>query len=440
MRARLLGALLGLTIGALVLFGVARAFIVADRVEAQERTELTLAAATIGTLSDAVIAGGDVPSATTLAPVLGPGDSARIELPDDAGTIEMGPPIPEAAIRVRHTSPAGAELLLARPAATVEERVLSSVTSVALVALPVVLLAAAGGVVLSTRLARPFSELAAVAERLAEDPADLELPATSVPEAVAIRDALERSARRLAEQIRREREFASNASHQLRTPLTGMRLRLEDMASWSELPAAAREELDAILADVNRLSDTITGLLELSRRGRFGVDAVTDAADAMAEAVRRWGDEARRRDRTLAAIDSPPIQVAAPPGAIDQLLDVLIQNALDHGHGDVELEASRADGFARLRVSDEGDGIPTSDVERIFERRHRGPRSQGHGIGLPLAHDIVTSLGGRLLAATTPPTRFDLLLPIGQPSRGGSTSRAPARQDDVETHPGAERQ
>lgn len=443
MRTRLLGALLGLTIGALALFAVPRAFIVANRAEAQERTELTQSAAAMATLADAVLAAGEVPTADTLAPVLGAGDSARVRLPDDLGTVEVGSTVTATAISVQHTSPAGADLLLSRPAATVQERVIASVTGVALVALPVLLLAAAGGIVLASRLARPFSQLAAVADRLADDPGGLELPKTSVREAVAIRDALQRSARRLAEQLRREREFASNASHQLRTPLTGMRLRLEDMASWDDIPADAREELDAVLADVQRLSDTITGLLELSRQGQYGgVDAtgaVTDAGEAVADAVRRWGDEAGRRGRTLTAEEAPSIPLAAPRGAVDQLLDVLVQNALEHGRGNVRLEASPAAGFARLRVIDEGDGIPMGDVERIFLRSHRGPRSRGHGIGLPLAHDIATGLGGRLLAATTPPTRFDLLLPVRPPGADGSGGDDPPREDDVEANAALDR-
>jgi signal transduction histidine kinase len=237
-------------------------------------------------------------------------------------------------------------------------------------------------------------------------------PRSGVPEADQLADALDRSRLRIAELVRREREYSSNASHQLRTPLAALRLRLEDLRLWPDQPGPVRDELDAALGEVDRLSGTITDLLELARSGGIGAWSDVDLCQVVETAGERWQDRFARAGRRLvvSAGDDRPI-AATSEGAVDQILDVLLENALHHGRGFVDLQVQHLDTHVVLRVCDEGE-VDRSVGSRMFQRFFRSSQSTGTGIGLALAGSIADSVGARLRLASRNPTVFELVLPL----------------------------
>jgi signal transduction histidine kinase len=124
------------------------------------------------------------------------------------------------------------------------------------------------------------------------------------------------------------------------------------------------------------------------------------------EAVRRWRPLADGREIVLRA--ELPVPVPLAPAPIEQVLDVLVENAIRHGSGEISVEAIDGGDHVRVCVSDEGD-VHLS--EEVFERHMNRPGSDGHGIGLAVARDVAEAIGGRLVVDDGPTTSFSLLLP-----------------------------
>lgn len=263
-------------------------------------------------------------------------------------------------------------------------------------------LAAAGGLLIAlivarreaARLAAPISELAARAERLGAGEFDPSPASTGIPELDILGEALTVSGRRLEELVTREREFSANASHQLRTPLTGLQVSLE------------RGDLRAASAEAARLSVTVDHMLALARDALPTPDTI-DVGPIIAEISQRWAprfDESQRE--LVATIESDLPGVSVRRGSIEQAVEVLLENALRHGAGETRLTARSARGGLVVQVDDDGPGIDTNAVVTVFER-HEGA---GTGIGLTLARTLVEADGGRLLLTDPERAEFRIIL------------------------------
>jgi signal transduction histidine kinase len=213
----------------------------------------------------------------------------------------------------------------------------------------------------------------------------------------------------VAEEHERERDFLANASHQLKTPLAALRLRLEDMSLWREITPSLRDELAACVEEVDRLTGIVEDLLALSRAdGAPAEVAVVDFGDAAASAVARWRRLFAEQARTLGFhAPAEPTMITTAPRPLLQVIDVLLENALRHGAGATSLEVRTTPTHGLLFVVDEGH-IEPAMVDRIFERTYRSATSAGSGIGLALARTIVDATGGRLRVSTADPTAFEL--------------------------------
>jgi signal transduction histidine kinase len=266
------------------------------------------------------------------------------------------------------------------------------------------------------RLTRPLTELAGAARALGDGDFTASTPRSGVAEIDTASSALDDTAARLDQLLARERAFSANASHQLRTPLTGLRLTLEAALEGDDagLRAATEGAIDA----ADRLERTIDELLSVARsgtarRGPLDVDALLD--DLYGERAGPLG-LAGRPLRVERQDDLPP--VAASRAAIRQILAVLIDNATVHGDGAITVVARDAEDALAFDVSDEGAG-PPAGVD-LFDRAR--PRSQPPGIGLPLARALAEAEGGRLvLTATGRQTIFTLFLPAAPGEGSGAT-------------------
>jgi signal transduction histidine kinase len=265
-------------------------------------------------------------------------------------------------------------------------------------------------VVQSRRLAAPLESLADRVERVGHTDYDDRPVPGHVPEIERLHQALNAADRRIGELVRHEREFSLNASHQLRSPLTGLRLRLEELRRLA-VGTAATEEADAALAQADRLTATIEHLEQLTRvrddrPGPIDLSAVVIGHLDSEHWRVRYDDERRHLSVDLPA----DVRAHAHPESVRQILDVLLDNALAHGAGPTTVTLSHDGRVARLSVADEGPRIASSND--IF-RRGVG---HGSGIGLAVARDLARRAGGDLVLADGTTTRFEATFTA--PARG----------------------
>jgi len=257
----------------------------------------------------------------------------------------------------------------------------------------------------SGRLARPLEQLAARVPRVGHGDYDHRPVAGHLAEIDQLQDALNEADTRIEALVRREREFTTNASHQLRSPLTGLRLRLEELAR-TDVDANVPGEIEAAVAQVDRLTETIEHLEDHARR-RDDQPGLIDVSEVLAEHLERESWPARFGD----AQRSLKVQLASrplghiSPEALRQIADVLLENALLHGRGIASLSVTGDTEWVHVTVSDGGTSLGR-DPE-IFKRGV----GHGNGIGLAVARELARHAGGDLRVTDDPRTTFEALIP-----------------------------
>jgi two-component system, OmpR family, sensor kinase len=256
---------------------------------------------------------------------------------------------------------------------------------------------------LARSLSLPLTRLAGAAKQLGEG--DLAARAEDVTGPSEIEDlakSFDEMAGRLERTVQAQRSFVANASHQLRTPLTGMKLRLESAAA-DERDPKVREQLEAAEREVDRLSEIVDRLLRVSREIEEGNPTQVGLRDAVDRALSRWSERARRLDSTLLA-SGDDITADGNPTDVDQILDNLIDNAITYAPGEIRVESGRIDGRAFVAVQDRGPGIALEDLERVTERfyRGRGAEPGGSGLGLAIARELAEKWGGTVDLSSEP--------------------------------------
>lgn len=302
----------------------------------------------------------------------------------------------------------GGTVTFIRSAEAVSNRLATTVAPVILVGIVLLLASTIIVVILAGRLARPFVRLVETAKELGHGGIRSEPVPTRIPEAAAIDRALRTSAETLERRIRREHEFAANASHQLRTPITALRLELEDLSLWGETPPSVRTQLEHAVKEIDRLADAITHLLALARGEEADVEATEPLEQMLRHTVGRWGSQAATAGRSIRLATLDP-DLGVVPSAASQVFDVLLHNAIQHGQGTIGVSAVRRAEYVTVQVADEG---PRPHGNSIFQRRpEQRTATSGEGIGLALSAELVESLGGHLLLEGDETTTFSVILP-----------------------------
>jgi signal transduction histidine kinase len=277
--------------------------------------------------------------------------------------------------------------------------------------------------VLAVRVARPVEELAEAAGRLAAgDPRPLGRR-YGVTDLDQLADGLDSSARRLSSLLAADRELAVDASHQLRTPLTALSMRLEEMMAAADDPDVVREEGSAALAQAERLADVVSQLLSPARRATTA--ELTDIDEIVQQQVIEWDPAFRRALRKLSVIGVRGLEAHVTPGGLAQVLATLLDNALMHGGGTVTIQTWENARSVVIEVRDEGKGVAPELVSRIFERSVSG-RPEGTGLGLALARTMAAADGGRVVLVKPKPATFAVFLPRHPPRPGTQPVRGPA--------------
>jgi signal transduction histidine kinase len=409
-RRRLLGSILGVAVAVVVVFGVPLGIVGTRLVrdEARERLERQADSAAV------VVAAAPDPlavDAAELAPFVSGTTSVDVVLADGSRHHLAGPAghagDPEAMSAVRPGVAVAARATSSTTGARIRDAWLA-VTAGAVLALAVAWVLARREV---PRLARPLQDLADVSARLGAGDFTARAKRSGIPEIDAVGEQLDASTGQLADLLRREREFSANASHQLRTALTALRLPLEELAVTADAETAP--SVDRALRAADRLERTVEELLALARRGASGPLAPYRVGAVLGEAVATWTPILQRRGRSLdVAADGDPL-VFGSPTTLAQVLDVLLDNAVRHGAGTVSLTVDELTGAVVVAVGDQGAGIADGDEPAIFERGY----GKGTGLGLAVAREVLAAEGGRLLLARARPPRFDAVLVAPGPDR-----------------------
>jgi len=401
-RRRLLASTLTIVVAILVLFGVPLGIVLDRAVHADAQSRIESEATRVA--RELSRAATSKPSPDTLDRLVPAGDRVMVKYANGE-VIENRGGIGDA-MAATAPGPDSSVVRVASPADTVDARVQRAL--LALVLLGIAALSAAVGLALiqSKRLSDPLARLARSATRLGDGDFSLATPRSGVPEMDAIASSLDRSAGRVEELLRAERSFSEHASHQLRTALTGLQLRLEELASSDD--PAVREEAEAALVQSARLLSTIEELLALARTGRAGNVLRFDLGDL----VRQHVDDVEpilMRVGRRAVVDAPaPVEVVATLGAVGQALDILLSNAVRHGAGCVTATVAADERRARVEIADEGPGLRQLDGQVFVERSD----NSGHGIGLALARTLVTTEGGTITLVRAAPPVFRIELPL----------------------------
>jgi two-component system, OmpR family, sensor kinase len=276
----------------------------------------------------------------------------------------------------------------------VNSRVWQNVLALAAIGGLALLLGLALAWFLAGTLARPLRNLARTARRVEEGDLEARAEVTGASEQREVAHAFNDMAERLGLVLAAQREFVANASHQLRTPLTGLRLRLESAAGKVD-SADVQAELAAAEQEAERLARLLTALLTLAREGdRPRPGRPVSLEDAVERAHERWAVRAEQGEHGLALVSGEDVVVEASDEDVAIMLDNLVENALHYSPPGtaVTLEWGRADGNAYFAVLDEGPGIDVEDEAELFERFARGSAGRrgpgGTGLGLAIVRTL----------------------------------------------------
>jgi len=272
---------------------------------------------------------------------------------------------------------------------------------IGLVVLGVGLLA---GSLIASQITRPLRRLDQAARRVADGDLTARVPIEGSSEQRSLGRTFNLMTERLERLVGSQRRFVADASHELRTPLTGVRLRMEAVQG-SRLDPEAAEDVEQALAELDRLSQMITELLELSRAGERDAPGEWLApADVARDVAARWeGTAAERGQRVTADADgSAGVWIARADA--DRIADALVENALLYSPAGSEVEVAAVGGA--LEVRDRGAGLAPGEAEEVFERFHRGSAGRqgvpGSGLGLPIARELARRWGGDVTLAPRP--------------------------------------
>jgi signal transduction histidine kinase len=266
----------------------------------------------------------------------------------------------------------------------------------------VAVLAASGiGYLLAAAGLSPVEAMRRRAQRISLARAEERLPLPAAHDEIRrLGETLNEMLARLRESFERERRFVADASHELRTPLAVVKAELETALRSGDTDTEVRASLFAAVEEVDHLAQLAEDLLLLARAadGKLPVrPEQVEVRDLLDQAGKRFSDRAREQGRRLRVEAPDGLGAQLDPLRLRQALGNLVDNALRHGTGDVELAAREVDGVLEIDVSDEGSGFPAVLAPRAFERFARGDTARargGTGLGLAIVSAIAEAHDG----------------------------------------------
>ncbi|MEU7378441.1 MULTISPECIES: ATP-binding protein [unclassified Streptomyces] len=420
MRRRLIQSTLAVVLVVIAVFGLSLVIVETRTISSSAQERVDSEALRLASIVDSRLLGEATVNAAILRHQMADGQYAVIGIPGQR-PIQVGDKPSGDVIHSTATGEQGETVRVEEPRSSVTREVGRTLLIIGLVALLAVVAAVLLAVRQANRLASPLTDLAETAERLGSGDPRPRHKRYGVPELDRVADVLDGSAERIARMLTAERRLAADASHQLRTPLTALSMRLEEITLTDD-PDTVKEEANVALAQVERLTDVVDRLLTNSRDPRTGSAVSFDLDEVIQQQIAEWRPAYRSAGRAIVSSGKRHLRAVGTPGAVAQVLAALIENSLMHGGGTVALRTRVTGNQAVVEVTDEGSGVPADLGARIFERTISGRNSTG--IGLAVARDLAEADGGRLELLQAQPPVFGLFL-----------SRTPPLKKEPEDHP-----
>lgn len=405
MRRRLVVSTIAIVLVVLGALAVPIGFIVYRAGERQIDAQLEQRLSAVVSAYNAAYSRGDEPDFADLLALIGPNDGLQVTR--DGAYVFNEVPFRTEPRRKSQAALDGARIWVLTDADPLDEDFRSQLNILLFLALGAILAAAGLAAVQARQLARPLERLARRAARLGEgDFSSRPFSATHIPEIDHIGIALDTSAEKVATMLANERHFTADATHQLRTGIAGIAMRLEILSMHPD-PAVA-SEAGTGLDQTDQLNATIDDLLIAARSRSTDERTVFDLPALVESHVREWQPRfatSRRHVSMITSKSAPPVY--GTKGLAGQVIDILIDNALKHGAGSVTL---MIDGPSVI-VIDQGPGVSDEQLRSMFD----GPVDPAarHGRGLPLARRLAQVDGATLDVVGNRPLRFRFQLVRG---------------------------
>ncbi|MCT9091851.1 ATP-binding protein [Streptomyces sp. ASQP_92] len=418
MRRRLINSTLAVVLVVIAVFGVSLVIVETRTISSSAQESVDSEALRLVSVVDSRTLANETINAQVLNEQIDPKRYARIAIPGRP-VMELGERPEGTVIKGTATGERGESVLVEEDRSTVTREVGRTLLIIGAVALLAIVSAVLLAVRQANKLASPLTDLAETAERLGSGDPRPRHKRYGVPELDRVADVLDSSADRIGRMLTAERRLAADASHQLRTPLTALSMRLEEIALTDDLDTV-KEEATIALTQVERLTDVVERLLTNSRDPRTGSAVVFSLDEVVKQQLEEWRPAYRSAGRAIVRSGKTGLKAVGTPGAVAQVLAALIENSLMHGGGTVAVRTRVTGNQAVVEVTDEGPGVPPDLGARIFERSISGRNSTG--IGLAVARDLAEADGGRLEMLQQQPAVFALFL-----SREAGARREPER-------------
>jgi len=261
---------------------------------------------------------------------------------------------------------------------------------------------------------------------------------TGPPELRQLSVSFDRMTATVAQAYAAQRAFVADASHQLRNPLTALRLRLSNLDGHVDEVAA--EDHAAALEEAERLSTLLDGLLALARAERTAPPVVADVDEGVEDRLDAWRPLAEHMDLELVRTGIRGLQVRAPEGAIETVLDAVLDNAVKFAPPGTPISVSTdaVDGRVEIAVRDRGPGMAPEELERATGRFWRSPaqsNTEGSGLGLAIAARTLEVAGGELVLELPPGGGLRVVARFPRPTEEDGAAEDAERRDETPTAP-----
>ncbi|GAA2805900.1 HAMP domain-containing sensor histidine kinase [Crossiella cryophila] len=301
----------------------------------------------------------------------------------------------------------------------------------AALAIGVLVVAAAAGVLVARRLTRPLRELTRMAARFSDGDLRARSAETGPPETRTLARTLNSGAQRLGTLVDAQRAFVADASHQLRTPLTALRLSLDNIGE-EVTDEHTREDVDTATAEVVRMSRLVNGLLALAKaEGQVAAPEPVGVAELVRDRFEVWTPVAAERGlRLLAELPEEDPHALAAPGHLEQVLDNVLSNAIEVSPdgGAVTVRATAEGDRVTLVVLDEGPGLSEAERARAFDRFWRGQGLTGRGgsgLGLAIVKQLIADAAGSVRLEPAPGGGLAVWITLRAAGRGVTSPASP---------------